>query len=247
MLTEHALSRPAAHAAPEFLKTEERLPFTVRIVADRESLQKAVAVRHSAYARHVPDFAATLATPEAEDFLDDAVVLLAESRLDGTPLGTMRIQTNLHAPLRVESSVPLPDWLARLRLAEATRLGVVDDRSGRLVKTVLFKAFYNYCLENGIDWMVITARAPLDRIYDRLLFDDVYPGMGYVPIRHVGGMPHRVMSFDVRGAERNWRRAGHPLSGFMFDTLHPDIDIARPAARLSVAAPHQYELLAASA
>jgi len=205
---------------------EEHLPFTVRVVGTEEDLRKAIYIRHAAYSRHVPEFAASLVLPEEADRNPGSVVLLAESKVDGSPLGTMRIQTNQFAPLRLEESVPLPSWLAGLRLAEATRLGVTEDRAGRLVKTVLFKAFYLYCLHNGIDWMVITARAPLDRMYERLLFNDVHPGMGYVPIKHVGGMPHRVMCFDVAEAERNWRKAGHPLAGFMFDTLHPDLNVS---------------------
>src|SRR4051794_36284988 len=75
-------------------RTTERLPFTIRRVEDPDSLWKAVRVRHAAYARHVPEFARTLQLPEECDFEDDSVVLLAESRLDGTPLGTARIQTN---------------------------------------------------------------------------------------------------------------------------------------------------------
>ena len=39
---------------------EEILPFTVRIVQDEEDLAKAIRVRHSAYARHLPTLAETL-------------------------------------------------------------------------------------------------------------------------------------------------------------------------------------------
>jgi hypothetical protein len=57
----------------------ERLPFTVRRVDTEDALWKAVRVRHAAYARHVPDFARTLSMPEACDYADDTVVLIAES------------------------------------------------------------------------------------------------------------------------------------------------------------------------
>jgi hypothetical protein len=212
------------HAPSHML--EEHLPFTVRLVRDSEDLAKAVRIRHSAYARHVPTFADTLRAPESADFEDGFVVLLAESKLDGSPLGTMRIQTNEYAPLCLEKSLTLPDWLQGRTLAEATRLGITNDRVGRLVKTVLFKAFFLYCQKIGVEWMVVSGRAPVDRMYDSLLFSDVYPGMGYIPLPHVGNMPHRIMSFEVGTAEVRWEKANHPLREFIFKTQHVDIDLS---------------------
>ena len=207
--------------------TEERLPFTIKLVTTEEQMNKAVSIRHSAYARHVPDFAEQLKRPESRDYEDGTVILLAESRMDGTPLGTMRIQTNQFAPLGLEQSVDLPDWLQGLNLAEATRLGVTETREGRVVKTFLFKAYYLYCLHAEIDWMVITARKPIDRQYDALLFHDVFGKNEYIPMSHVGNIPHRVMSFNVRLAEPNWRAASHPLYHLVFEVNHPDIDIGQ--------------------
>ena len=207
--------------------TEERLPFTIKLATTEEQMNKAVSIRHSAYARHVPDFAEQLKRPESRDYEDGTVILLAESRMDGTPLGTMRIQTNQFAPLGLEQSVDLPDWLQGLNLAEATRLGVTETREGRVVKTFLFKAYYLYCLHAEIDWMVITARKPIDRQYDALLFHDVFGKNEYIPMSHVGNIPHRVMSFNVRLAEPNWRAASHPLYHLVFEVNHPDIDIGQ--------------------
>ncbi len=202
---------------------EERLPFSVRVVSDAEALAKAVHIRHAAYARHVPDLARNLLQPEEADFSAGSVVLLAESHLDGSALGTMRIQTNRYAPLALEQSLTLPPALNNSLLAEATRLGVAEGRVGTLVKTVLFKAFYLYCLHSGVDWMVVTGRAPVDRQYLRMLFDDVYPDKGYIPMHHVGGLPHRVMKFEVRTAQQRWAAVHHPLLKFMVETHHPDI------------------------
>ncbi|MEI8028408.1 MAG: hypothetical protein WCH35_01340 [Comamonadaceae bacterium] len=208
--------------------TRELLPFTVRLVRSEGDLNKAVDIRHSAYARHLPEFAQTLTAPESADAENGVVVLLAESKVDGSPLGTMRIQTNQFKPLCLEQSVKLPTWLKTLRLAEATRLGVTNAKGGRLVTTVLFKAFYLYCYQIGIEWMVITGRAPVDRMYERLLFEDVFPGLGYIPFQHVGNLPHRVMSSNVETAEDRWTAAKHPLFDFAFRTHHPDIQVGGP-------------------
>ena len=89
---------------------EESLPFTVRLVRDEEDLNKAVQIRHSAYARHMPTVAESLRYPERADTEDGVVVLLAESKLDGTPLGTARIQTNQFRALALEESVEFPGW-----------------------------------------------------------------------------------------------------------------------------------------
>lgn len=229
----HALPPLAVGAAsvavtnPTAAKTAmEYLPFTVRVATSAEDLRKAVQVRHEAYARHIdPKFADALRNPEPLDTAPGVVVLLAESKLDGSPLGSMRIQTNQNQALCVEQSIDLPDWMRGKKLAEATRLGVALGAEGRLVKTVLVKAGYLFCVQNGIDYMVVTARAPLDRQYERLLFKDIYPGMGFVPLSHVFNLPHRIMCFDVFGGESLWSAERHPLLGFMRYTEHPDVEI----------------------
>lgn len=203
----------------------ERLPFTISIVRSSAELEQAIAIRHGAYARHVPGFAETLQVAEPLDFDNGVVVLLASSKLDGSPLGSMRIQTNCSAPLELEDSLALPQWLATRRLAEAARLGVTKEKIGRLVKSMLFKAYFQYCQLNDIEWMVITARSPVDRQYDRLLFDDVYAGMGYIPVHHVDDIPHRVMKFEIKTAQARWAKVSHPMYEFIFNTLHPDIDL----------------------
>lgn len=206
--------------------TEETLPFTVRVVSSTEDLNKAVAIRHAAYARHLPEFAETLRMPEASDFDDGVVILLAESKLDGSALGSIRIQTNQFAPLCLEDSIDLPRWLKGRTLAEASRLGVTEQKVGTMVKTVLFKAFYLYCVNQSIDNMVITARSPVDRQYVRLLFEDIVPGTGYIPLKHVHNLPHRIMHLDVDAAKERWTAVKHPLLGYMCQIMHPDIDVS---------------------
>jgi hypothetical protein len=186
----HAANPEIADTIP--LRKTERLPFTIRIAADDEALQKAVTMR----------------------------------QMDGGPLGTMRIQTNEFAPLAVEQSVQLPDWLQGTRMAEATRLGVAGGTIGRMVKIGLCKALFLYCQQEQIDWMVITARSPLDREYEAMLFGDVFGKNEFLPMSHVGGLPHRVMAKPVAVARERWAAAGHPLYKFMIHTYHPDIDFA---------------------
>jgi hypothetical protein len=219
---------------------QERLPFTVRAATTIEQLGKAVDIRHRAYGRHVPALAEQLQRPETQDLAPGCTVLLAESKLDGEPLGTLRIQTNHYAPLVLEGSASLPRTLADSSLAEATRLGVSLGRVGHLVRTTLFKAFYLYCTQAGIDWMVIGGRAPLDRMYSALLFDDVFPGQGPVPLKHAGNIPHRILKFEVATAEARWSEARHPLYDFVFRTHHADIDLGGAAEFERIVLPQEH-------
>ena len=218
-------------AAQHRAKVVERLPFTIKRVVTEQDLMKAVQVRHAAYARHVPEFAKSLVLPESTDFDPDCVILLAESKLDGSALGSTRIQTNTEQALHVEASLELPLWLQTGTLAEVTRLGVGEGRIGRLVKIALIKACFEYCEHNGVEWAVVTGRAPIDRQYEQLLFTDVFADKQPVPLRHVGNIPHRVMAFEIATGEQRWAAAKHPLLNFFRHTYHPDIDLSHAGAR----------------
>ena len=204
---------------------EEILPFTVKIVQNEEDLDKAIRVRHSAYARHLPALAETLREPEALDRAAGVVVLLAESKLDGTPIGSARIQSNDFQSLAVEQSIKLPDWLSERSIVEVTRLSIADGRAGRLVKLIMMKAMHQYWLQNDVDYAIATGRAPIDRQYEQLLFSDVFPDQGFIPLRHVGDVPHRVMGFCVESLEQRCLHARHPLYQLFFQTYHPDINV----------------------
>ncbi|HEX5612103.1 MAG TPA: hypothetical protein VFX67_05590, partial [Burkholderiales bacterium] len=214
---------------------EERLPFTIRVATSEVQLSKAVTIRQLAYGRHVPALGEALRLPEAKDREPGCVVLVAESKLDGAPLGTLRIQSNRYQPLAIEGSVALPDWLAGNVLAEATRLGVAQGSPGRVVKTMLFKALYLYCLDRDIEWMVIGARPPLDRMYEGLLFADVFPGKPYFPLKHGGNIPHRILALDIGAADARWRAAKHPMYDVFVNTRHPDIEIGETEKKIDSA------------
>ena len=202
---------PEASSFREPTSREERLAFSVRLVRNSGDLAKAVSIRHAAYARHMPEFAEKLREPETMDSDPGVTVLLAESKLDGTPLGTLRIQSNAHMPLKVEQSVTLPRWLRDRPLAEVSRLGIVGGTTGRLVKTVLIKAAFRHCELDGIEWAIVAARAPLDRQYDQLLFEDLFPEQGFIPMRHGANIPHRVLGFEIDTGHQRWADANHPL------------------------------------
>ena len=140
----------------------ERLAFEVRRVETQDDLFKAVAIRYEAYSRHLPELGRRLTAPESADTEPGYTVLLAENRLDRSPLATVRLQVNEFGPLALERSIDLPGWLQGRKLAEATRLALADNVRGRFVTQVMFKAFFQFCLEHDVEWMVVCARPPLD-------------------------------------------------------------------------------------
>jgi hypothetical protein len=207
------------------LKREEVLPFTVRIVQSEIDLEKAIHVRHRAYARHLPHLAETLREPESIDRAQGVSILLAESKLDGTPIGSARLQSNQFQSLAVEQSIELPQWLDAKSIIEVTRLSVADGKPGRLVKAILMKAMYQFWINHSIDYAIATGRAPIDRQYDQLMFSDLYPGQGFIPLQHVANVPHRVMALCIETLEQRWEDAHHPLHKLFFHTTHPDVDV----------------------
>jgi hypothetical protein len=160
--------------------------------------------------------------------------LLAESKIDGSAIGTMRIQNNFFRPINMEKSVELPPLLKGQSFVEVRRLGVEQGSAGRLVKMVLIKACLHYCENNGIQWAVVAARPPLDRSYEKLLFIDAMPGQTFVPIPRDNNVPHRVMAFEIEGWKPRVIAAKHPMTNFFCHTYHPDVSIGNfPAAKLN--------------
>ena len=106
----------------------ENLPFRVIRVSNPDDLNLVTQLRHEAYARHLPQFAQTLALPEPADYDSDNLILLAVAKDDGAPLATMRIHTNRSKPLPLEQAIALPDTMRSSTLAEAVRFSVANTR-----------------------------------------------------------------------------------------------------------------------
>lgn len=222
------------------------LSFKVRIVRTEEHLSKAVTIRAASYGRHHPEVAELLRAPEDADRAAFALVLLAESKIDGSALGTLRIETNARSPLPIETLLPIGSPYSGKTIAFVTRLAVKGGgQQATLVKLALFKALHRYCLACQIDWVLVTARPPMDRQYVRLGFVDIYEPGTLVPIPWNEDIRMRLMALDTISCEREWRRARHPLYAFMFNDYTPDIEIfnsvsgiwARPRTRPATVPP----------
>lgn len=220
--TDCVFPRPMEEVAPP---NALELPFTVRIVRTEEHLTKAVGIRAETYGRHHPDLAEHLKAPEAADRAAFSLVLLAEAKETGEALGTMRIETNTKSPLPIETVLPEQSTYTGRTIAYVTRLGVYRGQFAQLVKLGLFKALHRYCLACQIDWIIVGARAPMDRQYLKLGFTDVHPEGRLAIIASSGTVPARILSLETIHVERLWRESSHPFHGFLFVDFTPDIQI----------------------
>ena len=206
------------------VERRELLPFRVRIAESAQDIDRAVEIRAAAYARHIPTLGQTLRKPEADDLRPDALLLIAESKLDKAVVGSLRLQHNFDRPLRIEGELELPAALRGKRLVEVRRLGVGNGTSGRMVMAALVKAAYELCYASDVDYLIFGARRSVAAIYRTMHFDDILDG-GTVPLSYADNEPHSVFTLPIRDADRRWRTAGLVLYDFTARTEHPDIRI----------------------
>lgn len=189
--------------------------FDVRLAVTWRDFQDACAVRASAYGHHDPDLVERFGAPEALDTAEGTAILMCCDRANGQCVGTLRIQLSGFGPLVLESSLRLPDWLHNRPRAQISRLAVLPGASS-LVKLLLMKASYRYCLATQARWMVIGARsAALIRNYRSLGFADVFEPGSWYALASGGGLPHQILALDVEGAQAAWQATRNRLLGFM--------------------------------
>lgn len=214
------------NSSPVAGQTVERLPFRVRIASGSQDLAKVVEIRAKAYARHLPTYAPKLREPEAEDHRDDAILLLAERKVDGAPIGSSRLLPNLGRPLSSETDAMLPDHLRQLRLLESSRLGVAEGEPGRLVTAALSKATYIVCRAMDINFGIAVARRSTVEFFRRMGYD-----IAAGPFRFEGvSVPLWMVAMPTAEFESRLHRFAHPFHRFVSGIHHPDIAVAVESA-----------------
>lgn len=201
------------------------LGFAVRLANSEQDFRDACAVRAIAYGHHDSALGPQFSDVEPLDRADGTVVLLCRDQATGACQGTARIQVSGFGPLTLEASLRLPEWLGNRPRAQISRLAVVPG-AGNVVKLLLMKASYQYCLATQVRWMVIGARsAALIRNYRSLGFMDVFEKGAWVPLASAGGVPHQILALDVAGAKDAWQATKNRLLGFMTETVHADVQV----------------------
>lgn len=214
--------------------TTASLSFILAPVRHAQDVRDARSVRAQAYGHHLPGLADSFGLPDPLDEQSGTLVLLCRDKATGQATGTARIRCSQDGHLQIDQSLLLPAAWAQAPRAEITRLAVLRG-ADPLTRLALMKAAYFHCLARGVRHLAIGARLPaLIRNYQRLGFVDVLGPDQVVPLAHAGGLPHRVLGFDVAAAHATWQASAHPLLPFMVETEHPDIHVCcDPDARLA--------------
>jgi len=199
----------------------ELLPFQVRLVNSAQDLAKAVEIRASAYTRHLPHYGGRLREPEAEDYRRDVLVLIAERKLDGAAVGTMRLEPNFVQPLGVESEIRIPSGYGQKRLLETTRLGIQNGQAGTMVMVALVKAAFEICHACSVDYGLAVGRRSMAEVFGSMCYDMV---VGPVQMSFAK-VPFWLFAIPIAEVEDRLQLRGHSYFDFMARTSHPDLQV----------------------
>lgn len=223
------MSRPTVRVGSPYsvaASETQPLPFRVRIATSERDIQRVCEHRGQAYARHQPSLVErlSLGLPEADDLRDDVVLVMAESHEDGSILGSLRLSTNINTPLRFEREFDLPARFHGKSMMEAGRMVTQNGPLGRMVVPAMIKVTSLVSHRVGVDYVMLIARAPLDRMYKAWQFEDVFQGEKVVTSAQPG-VPVTLFFMDIEQVDHRLRVAQCPIYKFMAETHHPDIDL----------------------
>ena len=182
-----------------------------------------MSLRSQTYFRHNAPAAGLVRSPEEQDRRGDAVLLIARSKLDGTAVGSVRVQTRVSRPLMVESAIRLPAEVAGANPIELMRGSITNGVAGRMVSASLAKANFLLCRRFDFSHVIVTCREPVDLLWayqsDELLSGEL------IELPYSPGALHKVLCLPMREATERWHSRNRPLFDFMMNTDHPDIQV----------------------
>ena len=200
-------------------------PYSIRIVRTSAQLQAAVEVRYQAYSEKLQALASKVSQPGPLDFAHEPIVLLAENRLTGEAIGTMRLNTG-PSILDMLDDINLPDNIMGERVAFVSRMAVVGTVAERqLVRNLMQKAVFQLCIAKQLNRILLLAVEPRERLFYRCGFSDVFEdGKARYPA-FLDKFPVKALYADTYAMERHWKEQKHPLYDFLFRTFHPEIEV----------------------
>lgn len=194
---------------------------SVRIARTQADLEKALQVRWLGYKKYE-----SFSQPEMEelDHGTNCTILFAED-LEKNPLGTLRILDHRRGPIELQKFLNVDELLPQTgSIAEATRFSVPRSARSPRVKLLLWKAFYLFCVQRKIDYMVVSMRPAAAGDYQRLQFTRAEGGC--YSHATLGNLPHETYYLHVPTAPQVFRLHNNTLLSFFTETIHPEIDLA---------------------
>jgi len=199
---------------------------SIRIAHRAEDRRKVFDLRRLGYRK----YADTLMQEDILDSQANCTLILGEDQ-HGRPVGTMRILESLSGPIELHSFVdltailPPSQFQAEQSIAEASRFTILSGAQSKELKLLLWKTFYLFCLDRGVEFMLACVRKPAARDYLQLFFDDVGAAGQFIH-PHLGQHAHYTYIAHAPSLERRFRATQHPLADFFLNTPHPFIDLS---------------------
>lgn len=203
----------------------EILPFRVRIARTEDAYERALSVRNSAFERHRPSKLKSLLSLETDDLAKGAILLIAESKVSGEPIGALRVSSNRFEPLAIWDGLIAPKEFDQSPSLLISRLTVKSGSVGRLARNTLCKAMYLYAVSTQVKFIFVQAVPPRDRLFRPMGFSPVFDDDPLIKMGANKDVEMRILFAKVFEFESNWRDRKHPLYSFVFDKYHQDIEL----------------------
>lgn len=208
----------------DFINSEE-LDFRIQIARKGESFERAVSVRSEAFSRHSHPMVRAGFTVEPADTSESSVLLCAESKTTGEPIGAMRLSDNRTDELGIWNELPIPAQHKGYPALLVSRLTVHAGRTGHAARNALCKAMYLYAVAMQMRFIYVLVLPPRDRLYRPMGFNPVYEGDPVFKLKSNSNVDTKVLFAEVNRFETIWRERGHPLYQYVFQTRHADIEL----------------------
>ncbi len=138
------------------------------------------------------------------------------------PVGTLRVLDRSKGKIELDHFLQIDKLLtpAEHPCAEATRFTIPFQHPESLtIKLLLWKAFFDYCVQHRIATMLISSRPFFARMYTYLFFEDI-GSAGEYRHTHLKNKVHRTYKLHLHGLKERWHSHGHTLYGFMSKRSH---------------------------
>jgi hypothetical protein len=219
------MSRVIPTSAP--LAVGEPLSFQVIPAQTVEQLRQVLHLRHKAYSRH--DYTAQLKSellkPDETDLGGNSTTLVAWCKVENRLLGTVRIASNLDAPVDLPPDLPAYPCLSDA-YAYFDRFAVETGPQAELVARALVKAAWLWSRGRGTRWILVLARPAAARRYMRAYGVTLQGDPAGVSMPGYHHEPYVLLGSPLGAAEARVQ-CDNPGFGAMVANVQPDINVLR--------------------
>jgi len=197
--------------------------FYIRKANTQKDFKIAFDIRWRAYQRF---FNKTDDLIELNDFQSNATLLIVEDN-QNKPVGSMRILDRRYGKIELDRFVDIKSLIPRSELpcAEGSRLSIPNHPNSKVIRFLLYKAFYLYCKSNRIDTMLISVRRITARNYRYFYFKNVGPA-GIFNHPHLGNLEYHTYKCNISETGKFLKIMNEPLYQFFSVKEHLNINIS---------------------